>query len=43
MKKAITLFFLVVATQFLVGCNTVHGFGQDIEKVGEKMQEKSKK
>ena len=27
----------------LAGCNTVHGLGQDIERGGEKMQDKAKK
>ncbi|MBS0307410.1 MAG: entericidin A/B family lipoprotein [Proteobacteria bacterium] len=43
MRKAIALFLLIAMSQLLVACNTVHGFGQDIEKVGEKMQEKSKR
>lgn len=27
----------------LAGCNTMHGFGQDMERGGEKIQEKAKK
>ena len=42
MKKTILL-ILVAATGFLAGCNTVHGFGKDVEKLGEKVQEKSAK
>ena len=43
MKKAIALFVLIAAGTLLTGCNTVHGFGKDVEKVGDKMQEKSAK
>jgi entericidin A len=43
MKKAIALFLLVAASQILAGCNTMHGFGKDLEKVGDKIQEKSSK
>jgi predicted small secreted protein len=35
-----TLFAIAV---LLAGCNTVRGFGQDVQKVGEKMEEKAKK
>lgn len=31
--------FLAVVS---VGCNTAHGFGKDVEKAGEKIQDKSK-
>ena len=27
----------------LAGCNTIHGFGQDVQKVGEKIENSSKK
>jgi len=40
MKRVVVL--LAVAF-VLAGCNTVRGFGQDIQKVGEKMEEKAKK
>lgn len=43
MKKAIALFLLIAVGSVVVGCNTVRGFGQDVEKVGEKMQDASKK
>jgi entericidin A len=36
MKKIITL--LVVAFA-LAGCNTVKGFGQDVQKVGDKIED----
>ena len=36
---------LVLATMImlLAGCNTMQGLGQDIERGGEKLQEKAKK
>jgi entericidin A len=40
MKKVVAL--LAVAF-ILAGCNTVKGFGQDLEKVGGKIEEKAKK
>lgn len=43
MKKTIALFLMIAVSSFLVGCNTVNGFGKDVEKVGEKMQGASKK
>jgi predicted small secreted protein len=36
-----TLLFLL-ASAFLVGCNTVQGLGKDLEKVGEVIQQKAK-
>jgi entericidin A len=42
MKKAFALVLLAIAGVVLTACNTVHGFGRDVEKVGEKMQGKSK-
>ncbi|MGG6739757.1 UNVERIFIED_CONTAM: entericidin A [Streptococcus suis] len=43
MKKISALVLLAVALGALAGCNTVNGFGKDGEKVGEKMQDASKK
>jgi predicted small secreted protein len=40
MKK---LFALSLIALFLAGCNTVAGFGKDIEKVGSKMEGAAKK
>lgn len=34
---------LITATLLLAGCNTMHGLGQDVEKVGDKIQDKSAK
>ena len=40
MKKLIFTLLLSSALLALVtGCNTVHGFGQDMEKAGDKIQE----
>jgi predicted small secreted protein len=40
------LVLLVLATTLLamvgVGCNTAHGFGKDVEKAGEKIQDGTK-
>ncbi|RZT98118.1 entericidin A/B family lipoprotein [Rivibacter subsaxonicus] len=44
MKKSFLPALLLCGMALLVsGCNTVAGFGKDLEKVGEKMQDKSKK
>jgi entericidin A len=43
MKKVIALVLLAASALVLAGCNTVHGFGKDVSKVGEKMQESSQK
>ena len=41
MKKAFALFLVVASAVVLIGCNTMHGLGKDVEKVGEKVQQKS--
>jgi entericidin A len=43
MRKVTALIVLTALSFVLLGCNTVHGFGQDVEKVGEKMQDGSRK
>ncbi|GAB3755275.1 entericidin A/B family lipoprotein [Lysobacter olei] len=44
MKRSILLLLLALAaTAGLTACNTVKGFGQDLQKVGEKMEEKADK
>ena len=43
MKKTIGLLVLIVVGFMLTACNTVNGFGKDVEKVGEKMQNASNK
>ena len=37
--KKITAILLASVTVFLVGCNTVSGFGKDVQKVGEKVED----
>ena len=44
MKKLTTLLaFPLTTTLFLVGCNTFRGVGQDVQKVGEKIEDSAKK
>jgi predicted small secreted protein len=40
MKK---LLGVIAAAVLLAGCNTMQGFGQDIQKVGDKIEEKAKR
>ena len=42
MKKIATLLAAVLVLG-LVGCNTVQGFGQDVQKAGEKLEDAAKK
>ena len=37
--KQLTLLGLLVA--FVAGCNTVEGFGRDVEKLGDKIERKA--
>ncbi|MDO8304386.1 entericidin A/B family lipoprotein [Herminiimonas sp.] len=41
MKKIAAL--LIASVWLLAGCNTVQGFGKDVEHVGDKIQNKSAK
>ncbi len=43
MKRVIAAFLFVLVACMLTACNTVNGFGKDVEKVGEKMQGASTK
>jgi predicted small secreted protein len=38
-----TLFAIVLATIVLTGCNTVAGFGKDVQKVGQAVERGGKK
>ena len=38
-----TIATLLAAAFLLAGCNTMRGFGQDVQKVGDKIEEKAKK
>jgi entericidin A len=41
MKK--TAAALIAIAFILAGCNTMRGFGQDVQKVGDKIEDKAKK
>jgi predicted small secreted protein len=43
MKTLLTMMALVAWIALLAGCNTMHGLGTDIERGGEKIQDKSGK
>ena len=34
---------LIAAAAVLVGCNTVRGFGQDVERAGDRIQNKAER
>ncbi|HTD89174.1 MAG TPA: entericidin A/B family lipoprotein [Burkholderiales bacterium] len=42
MKKLLAVFALMFATGVLLGCNTIQGAGKDIERGGEKIQDKAR-
>ncbi len=39
MRRIIFAIFMLVLVGTNVACNTVHGFGEDVERVGEKTQD----
>lgn len=41
MKKAVTLFLLMAFVSLLSACNTMHGMGQDMENLGDKIKNKA--
>ena len=41
--KRLAVLPLALLMVVLTGCNTMHGFGQDMEKAGEAIQKKSDK
>ena len=41
MKKLIFAFFIGALLAAGVGCRTAHGFGEDMEHAGEKIQDKT--
>ena len=44
MKRFVALMLLsLLSVAVLSGCNTVKGFGKDVQKVGEKVEESSGK
>ena len=42
MFKSIILTLLTAFVLVASGCHTAHGFGEDMEKAGEKIQDKTK-
>jgi entericidin A len=43
MKKAIALCTLCMLTLVVAGCNTMSGFGKDVQKVGAKVEGAARK
>ena len=41
--KKMTIILVALCAVILVGCNTMHGFGKDMEKAGTAIQRKSDK
>jgi entericidin A len=41
--KKITAILFASLSLMLVGCNTVSGFGQDVQKAGEKVEDSAEK
>ena len=41
MKRMFSSVFLAAFVLAVVGCNTVRGVGQDVQKVGEKIEDAS--
>jgi predicted small secreted protein len=42
-KTIVCLFLLAVSITAFSGCRTAHGFGEDMESAGDKIQEKTDK
>ena len=41
-QRILAVLMLLGTLVAIAGCNTMHGLGQDIERGGEKMQEKAR-
>ena len=41
MRKIIGMLVLAAYAMMLAGCNTVEGFGRDVERVGDKIEAKA--
>jgi len=41
LKRTILIIAALGVVSTFLGCNTAHGFGQDVEKTGEKIKEKT--
>ena len=37
--KSLSILALLLSALFLSGCNTMSGFGKDVQKVGDKVEE----
>ena len=42
-KRILAALMLLGVLGTIAGCNTMHGFGQDMERGGEKIQDKSQR
>ena len=42
MIKKLLIPFMLVASAFIAGCNTMEGLGEDIERGGEKIQKEAR-
>lgn len=40
-RRFLAVMMLLGMLGTIAGCNTMHGFGQDVERAGEKMQDKA--
>ena len=40
-RRFLAVMMLLGMLGTIAGCNTVHGFGQDVERTGEKIQDKA--
>ena len=40
-ERILAILMLLGTVGIIAGCNTVHGFGQDVERGGEKIQDKA--
>jgi entericidin A len=43
MKKTTAVLLALIVSFALAGCNTVRGFGQDVQKVGDKLESAASK
>lgn len=43
MKSTLTFLVFLMLTNLMIGCNTMAGFGKDVEKVGGKIENAAKK
>lgn len=42
-QRILAILMLLGLLGTIAGCNTMHGFGEDMERGGEKIQEKAKR